>query len=239
METSKALVELETSLVSCFPAFRVKLKNWHFFTPKSVDFQICLWTWTWITSPFFLEFLICLLQILGLLSLHYYMSPPHTTPPPPYKYIHQFSSVQFSSVTQSCLTLCNPWTAAWQASLSITNSKSLLRFIPVESVMAANSLILCRPLLLLPSIFPSIRVFSKESVLHIRRQSIGASASASLLPMNIQDWFPLGWTGCISLQSKGLSRVFSNTTVQKHQFFSTQHSLWFNSHIHTWLLEKL
>ena len=111
VKTSKALVELETSLVSCFPAFRVKLKNWLFFTPKSVDFQICLWTWTWITSPSFLESWICLLQILGLLSLHYYMSPPHHHPSPPYKYIH--TSVQFSSVTQSCLTLCNPWTAAW------------------------------------------------------------------------------------------------------------------------------
>ena len=69
-------------------------------------------------------------------------------------------------------------------------------------------------------------------------QTIGASASASVLPMNIQDWFPLGWTGLISLQSKGLSRVFSDTTVQKHHFFSTQLSLWSNSHIHTWLLEK-
>ena len=69
-------------------------------------------------------------------------------------------------------------------------------------------------------------------------QSIGVSASASVLPMNIQDWFPSGWTGWISLQSKGLSRVFSNTTVQKLQFLGAQHSLWSNSHIHTWLLEK-
>ena len=69
-------------------------------------------------------------------------------------------------------------------------------------------------------------------------QSTGVSASASVLPMNIQDWFPLGWTGWISLQSKGLSRVFSNTTVQKHQFFGPQLSFWFNSNIHTWLLEK-
>ena len=69
-------------------------------------------------------------------------------------------------------------------------------------------------------------------------QSIGAYASSSVLPMNIQDWFPLGLTDLISLQSKGLSRVFSNTTDQKHQFFSTQLSLWSNSHIHTWLLEK-
>ena len=77
----------------------------------------------------------------------------------------------------------------------------------------------------LPSIFPSIRVFSSESVLRILCQSIGASASASVLPMNIQNWFPLGWTGWISLLSKGLPRVFSNTTVQKHQFFGAQPSL--------------
>ena len=69
-------------------------------------------------------------------------------------------------------------------------------------------------------------------------QSIGVSASASVLPMNTQDWSPLGWTGWNSLQSKGLSRVFSNTTIQNHQFFSTQPSLWSNSHIHMWLLEK-
>ena len=89
----------------------------------------------------------------------------------------------------------------------------------------SNHLILCCPLLLLPSIFPSIRVFSKESVLHISGQSIGVSASASVLPMTIQDWFPLGWIGLISLQPKGFSRAFSNTTVQKHQFFGTQLSL--------------
>ena len=84
--------------------------------------------------------------------------------------------------------------------------------------------IFCHPLLL-PPFFPSIRVFSNESVLHTGGQSIGVSASASVLPMNIQDWFPLGLTGWISLQSKVLSRVFSNTAVQKHQFFSTQLSL--------------
>ena len=91
----------------------------------------------------------------------------------------------------------------------------------------------CRPFLLLTSIFPSIRVFSNKLGLHIRWPSIGVSASASVLPMNIQGWFPLGLTGLIFLQFKGLSRVFSNTTVQKHQFFSAQLSLWSNSHIHT------
>ena len=106
--------------------------------------------------------------------------------------------------------------------------------------MPFSHLILCRSLLL-PSIFPNIRVFSSESVLQFfisGGQSIGVSASALILPVNIQDWFPLGWTGWISLQSKGLSRVFSNTTVQKHQFFSAQLSLWSKSHIHIWLLKK-
>ena len=131
-----------------------------------------------------------------------------------------------------------PWTAAHQASLSITNSQSPPKPVSIESVMPSNHLILCHPFLLLPCIFPSIKVFSNESVLHIGDQNIGVSASASVLPMNIQDWFPLGWTVWISLKSKGLSRVFSNTTVQKHQFFSTQLSLQSNSHIHTWLLEK-
>ena len=79
---------------------------------------------------------------------------------------------------------------------------------------------------------------SKASVLHIRGSKYGPSASASVLPMNIQVWFPLGWTGWISLLSRGLSKVFSNTTVQKHQFFGTHLSLWSDSHIHTWLLEK-
>ena len=86
--------------------------------------------------------------------------------------------------------------------------------------------------------FPALGYFPMSQIFASGGQSIGASASPLALPMNIQDWFPLGWTGLISLQSKGLSRVFSNTTVQKHQFFSTQLSLWFHSHIHTWLLEK-
>ena len=96
----------------------------------------------------------------------------------------------------------------------------------------------CRPLLLLPSIYPSIRVFSNESVFASGGPSIGASALASVLPMNIQSSFPLELTGFISLLSKGLSKVFSNTTVQKHQFFSALPSLCSNSHNHTRPLEK-
>ena len=124
--------------------------------------------------------------------------------------INKFSSVQLLSHVRLLET---PWTAACQVSLSI------------ESVMPSKHLILCHPLLLLPSIFPSIRVFSDESVFISGGQSIGMSASASVLPTDIQDWFPLGWTGWLSLLSKGLSGVFSNTTVQKRQFFSAQLSL--------------
>ena len=111
-----------------------------------------------------------------------------------------------------------PWTAAQQASLSITSSRSLLKLMSIESVMPSNHLILCRHLLLLPSIFPSIRGFSSESVLHIRWPRYW-SFSFSIRPCNEYSvLISLGWTGWISLQSKGLSRVFSNTTVQKHQF---------------------
>ena len=109
-----------------------------------------------------------------------------------------------------------PWTPAHQASLSIANSQCPPRPMSIESVMPSNHLILCRPLLLLPSIFPSMRVFSLSQFFTSGGQSIGVSASTSVLPMNTQDWSPLGWTGWISLQSKGLSTVFSYTTAQKH-----------------------
>ena len=131
-----------------------------------------------------------------------------------------------------------PWTAAHQASLFFTISQSLLKLMSIESVMPSNHLILCCPLLLLPSVFHSIGVFSNESVLHIRWPSIGALASASVLSMNIQDWFPLRLTGLTSLLSTILSRIFSSTTIEKHPFFSVQPSLWYNSHINTWLLKK-
>ena len=131
-------------------------------------------------------------------------------------------SVQFNSVAQSCLTLCNSWTVAHQASLSITNSQSLLKLMSIESMMPSNYLTLCRPLLLLPSIFPASGSFPISQFFTSGGQSFGASASASVHPMNIQDWFPLGWTGWISLQPQRLSRVFSSTTVQKHQFSGMQ-----------------
>ena len=118
-----------------------------------------------------------------------------------------------------------PWTATCQASLSFTISWSLFKLLSIESVMRSNHLFLCRPLFLLPSIFSSIRIFSSESAILIRWPNTGASASASIFPMNIQGWFLLGLTDLISLLSKGLTRVFSNTTVQKHQFFRAQPSL--------------
>jgi len=146
----------------------------------------------------------------------------------------QFSSVQLLSCVRLSVT---PWTAAHQASLSITNSHSLLKLMSIKSVMSSNHLILCWSFSSCLRSFPASGSFP-VSQFASDGQSIGTSASASVLPKNIQGWFPLGWTNWNSLQSKGLSRVFSNTTVQKHQFLSPQPSLWSNSHIHTWLLEK-
>ena len=126
-----------------------------------------------------------------------------------------------------------------------TVSQSMLKLMSIELVILSNHLILCCPLLHLPSISPNIRVFSNELV-HWNGspmcascgQSIGVSASASVLPINIQFWFPLGLTGLVSLLFKRLWRVFSSTTVQRHQFFGSQPFLWSKSHIHRWLLEK-
>ena len=150
-------------------------------------------------------------------------------------HVHTFSSVQsFSHVWLYVI----PWIAACQASLSITNSWSLLKLMSIVSVMPSSHLILDCPLLLLPPIPPSIRVFSKESTLHMRWPKYW-SFSFSIIPSKkSQGWSPSEWTAWISLQSKGLSRVFSNTTVQKHQFFSAQLSSQSNSHIHTWPQEK-
>ena len=146
-----------------------------------------------------------------------------------------FSSVQLLS---HVWLFVNPWTAAHQASLSFTVSQSLLKLMSTESVMPSNLLVLCHPFILLPSIFPSIRVFFSESVLHIRWPKCWSFSCSIALPMNIQGRFPLGLTSLISLLSKGLSRVFFSTMVLKHQFFSSQPSLCSICHICTWLLEK-
>ena len=129
----------------------------------------------------------------------------------------QFSLVQSLSRVQLFVT---PWTVACQASLSITNAWSLLKRMFIESVVPSNHLIHCHPLLLLPSIFPASGSFPKSQFFTSGGQNIGASASASVLPVNIQVWFPLGLTGLISLLSRGLSKVLSKITIQKPQFLS-------------------
>ena len=130
------------------------------------------------------------------------------------------------------------WTAAHQASLSITKSRTCSDSCPLSqwchptissSVVSFSSRL---------QSFPASGSFPMNQFFASGGQSFGVSASASVLPVNIRGWFPLGLTSLISLQSKGLSRVFSNTTVQKHQFFNAQLSLWSNSHVYTWLLEK-
>ena len=141
------------------------------------------------------------------------------------------SSVQFSSVGQSCLTLCNPIDLEQQASLSITNSWSFLKLMSIESVIPSNHLILCHPLLLPPSIFPSIRVLSNESALCMRWLKYW-SFSFSISPSNEYSGlisFRIHWFDLIAVQQER----FSNITVQKDQFFGAQLSLWSNSHIHT------
>ena len=144
------------------------------------------------------------------------------------------SSVQFSRVR----LFATSWITACQASLSIANSRSSLKFTSIELVMPSRHLILCRPLLLLPPIPPSIRVFSHESTLRMRWPKYW-SFSFSIIPSKEHPGlmsFRMDWLDL--MQSKGLSRVFSNTTVQKHQFFGVQLSSQSNSHIHTWPLEK-
>ena len=149
------------------------------------------------------------------------------------------SSVQFSSVQSLSRVrlFVTPWIAARQASLSFTTPGVYPDPCPL-SQWCHPGISYCCPLLLLHPIPPSIRLFPMSQLFAWGDQSIGVSASTSVLPKNTQNWSPLGWTGWISLQSKGLSRVFSNTIVQKHPFFGAQLSSPSNSHIHTWLLEK-
>ena len=148
---------------------------------------------------------------------------------------------QFSSVTQSCPTLCDSMNRSTPGSLSITSSQSSLRLTSIESVMPPSHLILCHPLLLLPPIPPSIRVFSNESALCIRWPKYW-SFSINISPSSEHSRlisFRMDWLDLLAVQGiLKIDRVFSNTTVQKHQSFGTQPSLWFSFHIHTCLLEK-
>ena len=145
-------------------------------------------------------------------------------------------SVQFSSVTQSCPTFCNPMDCSTPG---LPIHHQLLELTQTHVHWVSDAIQPSHPLSS-PSP-PTFNLSQHQGLFKWVKpggQSIGVSASTSVLPVNTQDWFPLGWTSWISLLFKGLSRVFSNTTVQKHQFFGAQLSLWSNSHIHTWLLEK-
>ena len=152
-----------------------------------------------------------------------------------YGWDNQFSSVQSLSHVRLFAT---PWIAAHQASLSITNSQSLLKLMSIGwwCHPAISSPVV--PFSSCPQSLPATGSFPMSQLFAWCGQSIGVSASTSVLPMNTQDGSPLGWTGWISLQSKGLSRVFSNTTVQKHQFFCAHLSSQSNCHIYTWPMEK-
>ena len=150
-----------------------------------------------------------------------------------------YISVQFCSVTQSCPTLCDPMDCSMPG-LPVHHQP------PEACSDSCPSHRWCHPTISSSVVpfscclqsFPASGSFPRTQFIASDGQSIGVSASASALPVNIQEWFPLGWTGWISFLSKGLSRVFSNTTIQRHQFFSAQLSLQSKSHIHTWLLEK-
>ena len=134
----------------------------------------------------------------------------------------------------SCVRLfATPWTEPYQAHLSSIVSQSLFKLLSIESVMLSNHLILCFPFSFYLQSFPASRSFPMSWLFTLGGQNIGASASALVLPMNIQGRFPLRLSGLISFLSKGLPRVFSNTTVQKHLFFAARPSFWSSSHIHT------
>ena len=152
-------------------------------------------------------------------------------------HIMSFSSVNSVQSLNRVWLFVTPRITGCQASLSITNSWSLLKLMPIVSMMASNRLTSVVPFSSHLQSFPASEFFQMSQFFTSGGQSIGVSTS-TVLPKNTQDWSPLGWTDWISLQSKELSRVFSNTTVQKQQFFGGQYSLQSNSHIHTWPLEK-
>ena len=139
--------------------------------------------------------------------------------------VGNWDELRVSSVLSHVRPFATPWITTHQASLSFTNFQSLLKFKFITQWCHPTISSSVIPFFSCLQSFPASGSFPVNQFFASGGQSIGASASASVLPMNIQDWFPLGWTGWISLQSKGLSRIFPNTTVQKHQFFSAQLSL--------------
>ena len=151
---------------------------------------------------------------------------------PPSHHRETKNMYQLSSVAQLCLTLCDPMNRSTPGLPVHHQLPEFTQLMSIESMIPSSHLILCRPLLLLPLIPPSIRVFSNESHLRMRWPKYWSFSFSISFSKEPQDWSPLEWTGWISLQSKGLSRVFSNTTIQKHQFFSAQLTSQSNSHIH-------
>ena len=149
------------------------------------------------------------------------------------KTTYMFHQIRSDQSLSRVWLFATPWIEARQASLSITNSRSSLRLTSIESVMPSSHLILCHPLLLPPSTFPASGSFQWVSSSHQVAKVLEFQLQHQFF-QRIFDWSPLGWTGWISLQSKGLSTVFSNTTVQKHQFFGAQLSLWSSPHIYMW-----
>ena len=148
------------------------------------------------------------------------------------------SQGKFSSIAQLCLTLCNPMDCNTRLPCPTPTPRACSNSCPSHWWYHPTTSFSVVPFSSCLQSFPASGSFPMSQFFASHDQSIAVSTSASVFPMNIQDWFPLGWNGWISLQSKGLSRVFSNTTVQKHQFFGAQLSSQSNSHIHTWLLEK-
>ena len=208
-----------------------------------LDGIMTLWTWVWVNSmSWWWTGRLGVLQSRGLQSQTRLSDRTELNWTELRMFVF-FLFLLFVQLLSHVRLFATPWTASRQASLSFAISWSLLKFMFTEPVMLSNHFILCCPFLLLPSIFPSIRVFSNELLFTSGCQNIGALASASVLPMNIQSWFPLGWTGLMSLQAKGLSRVFSNTTIWKHHYLALSllhgpaitfiHDYW-KSHIFDW-----
>ena len=178
-------------------------------------------------------------SILALLPFGWISLFNYTTPDQPWSLGSEVRSVQFSSVQSLSRTrLCVPMDCSMPGRPVLHQLPELTQthvHWVVDAIQSSHSL---SSFSSCPQSFPTLGSFPMSQLFASGGQSIGVSASASVLPVNTQEWSPLGWTGWISLQSKGLSRFCSNATVQKHQFFSTQFSLWSNSHIHAWLLEK-
>ena len=199
--------------------------------------------WDRFLCNWFSSFLLSLMYAFHIRNCHPNPQAQLQWNPLWFDYIHAlityntYYTIRSDQMLSHVRLFATPWIEVRQASLSITNSRSSLKLTSIESVMPSSHLILCCPLLL-PSSLPASGSFPVSQLFAWGGQSTVVSASASSLPKKSQGWSPLEWTGWISLQSKGLSRVFSNTTDQKHQFFGTQLSSQSNSHIHTWPLEK-